>query len=267
MRTVKMSQADRPGTLVDYVTGQMERRHPGDLRTVFSPGGEFEVLTSAARHKAPDLADELRKLRSYAEQLSSRLLNLSPADAQGSSMDARQPEASHSSGSGVDDVLLACQRLLASRIEELEKLEGELKQLEEKYEEIVVWFHMEERGARKPMDEFFHIWDKFLRDVQVAHKAFEQQELKEKRKTSMPPRRATMHVTREKERGDRSLRSLTPRRSGKDSTNSSGDTRTQAEEDAASSIFPARPRFSSHADFQKYGRAAQAEKLEEACSN
>ena len=175
MRTVKMSQADRPGTLVDYVTGQMERRHPGDLRTVFAPGGEFEVLTSAARHKIPDLADELRKLRSYAEQLCGRLLNLSAA-AQGSSMDAREDAAAHSEDSGVDDVLLGCQRLLASRIEELQKLEAELKQLEEKYEEIVVWFHMEERGARKPIDEFFHIWDKFLRDVQVAHKAFEQQE-------------------------------------------------------------------------------------------
>ena len=257
MRTVKMSQADRPGTLVDYVTGQMERRHPGDLRTVFAPGGEFEVLTSAARHKIPDLADELRKLRSYAEQLCGRLLNLSAA-AQGSSMDAREDAAAHSEDSGVDDVLLGCQRLLASRIEELEKLEAELKQLEEKYEEIVVWFHMEERGARKPIDEFFHIWDKFLRDVQVAHKAFEQQELKEKRKTSMPPRRATMHVPREKERGDRSLRSLTPRRSGKDSTSLSGDTPTQAQEDAASSIFPTRPRFST--DFQRHDRTAQVEK-------
>ena len=33
------SQGDKAGTLVDYVTGQMERVYPGDLQRVFAPGG------------------------------------------------------------------------------------------------------------------------------------------------------------------------------------------------------------------------------------
>ena len=40
MRTVKMSQGDKAGTLVDYLTGQMERAYSGDLQRVFAPGGE-----------------------------------------------------------------------------------------------------------------------------------------------------------------------------------------------------------------------------------
>ena len=246
-----MSQGDRPGTLVDYVTGQMERRHPGDLQTVFSPGGEFEILTSAARHKVPDLSDELRKFRSQAEQLCSKLENLGLADVSVSGtsegLGSMPPEL---------DVLPGRGHLLRIRIEELERLEAELKQLEEKYEEIVIWFHMEDRGTRKPMDEFFHIWDKFLRDVQVAHKAFEQQELKEKRKSSMPPRRATMHVPREKPHNDR-LRSLTPRRSLKD-PGSFGPTPKHEREDAPSSTFPKpRPRFSSQTELQREYRSGQ----------
>ena len=122
----------------------------------------------------------------------------------------------------------------------------------------MIWFHMEERGVRKPIDEFFHIWDKFLRDVQVAHKAHEQQELKEKRKSSMPPRRATMHAPREKERGDR-LRSLTPRRSLKDGFSSAEG----AVEDAPSSnLSNARPRFASHADLSREHRAQSVEQAE-----
>eukprot|EP00438_Fugacium_kawagutii_P003871 Skav215220 [mRNA] locus=scaffold341:146488:149148:+ [translate_table: standard] len=39
MRTVKMSQGDKAGTLVDYVTGQMERVYCGDLQRVFAAGG------------------------------------------------------------------------------------------------------------------------------------------------------------------------------------------------------------------------------------
>eukprot|EP00913_Durusdinium_trenchii_P019259 g18101.t1 len=67
MRTVKMSQENKAGTLVDYIVAQMERGHSGDLQKVFAPGGEFELLKAAARHKAQDLADELRAFRATAE--------------------------------------------------------------------------------------------------------------------------------------------------------------------------------------------------------
>ena len=33
------SQGDKAGTLVDYITGQMELVYPGDLHRVFAPGG------------------------------------------------------------------------------------------------------------------------------------------------------------------------------------------------------------------------------------
>ena len=33
------SQGDKAGSLVDYITGQMERVYPGDLHRVFAPGG------------------------------------------------------------------------------------------------------------------------------------------------------------------------------------------------------------------------------------
>ena len=129
-----MSQGDRPGTLVDYVTGQMERRHPGDLRTVFAQGGEFEILTRAARHKVPDLADELRKFRSQAEQLHSRLQGVggSTLKVHTGNDPAEANLAAGSSPADVDDILLSRGHLLQTRIEQLQNLEAELKLIEER---------------------------------------------------------------------------------------------------------------------------------------
>ncbi|CAK9000889.1 unnamed protein product [Durusdinium trenchii] len=179
MRTVKMSQENKAGTLVDYIVAQMERGHSGDLQKVFAPGGEFELLKAAARHKAQDLADELRAFRATADQVHQKLFG--------------------------DESLISCRELLESRRENLAGLEDELKLMESNYEEIVVWFSMEDKGIRKPTDEFFGIWAKFLADVQMARKAFEEQALKEKRKNSMT-RRFSVKL-------ERSRRSLTPRRS------------------------------------------------------
>ena len=129
-----MSQGDRPGTLVDYVTGQMERRHPGDLRTVFAQGGEFEILTRAARHKVPDLEDELRKFRSQAEQLHSRLqwVGGSTLKVHTGNDPAEANLAAGSSPADVDDILLSRGHLLQTRIEQLQNLEAELKLIEER---------------------------------------------------------------------------------------------------------------------------------------
>ncbi|CAJ1405811.1 unnamed protein product [Effrenium voratum] len=184
MRTVKMSQGDKPGTLVDYVTGQMERVYPGDLQSVFAPGGDFELLKAAARHKGPDLVDELRAFKNLADELQKKM---------GSSEDASMDE---------------CAQAMTQQVEVLAGLEAEQRELEARYEEIVVWFHMEDKGIRKPTDEFFGIWAKFLADIQTAKKAYEEQALREKRKNSMPPRRSSMAVPKEA----RSRRSLTPRR-------------------------------------------------------
>lgn len=187
MRTVKMSQGDKAGSLVDYITGQMERVYPGDLHRVFAPGGDFELLKAAARHKAPDLAEELRSFRATVEQVLTKLN--SPASLE-------------------DDSLQSCRQWLETRRDiQLNGLEQELRQMESSYEEIVVWFHMEDKGIRKPTDEFFGIWSKFLADIQTALKASEEQALKEKRKNSMP-RRISMAMKEQ-----RSRRSLTPRRS------------------------------------------------------
>lgn len=187
MRTVKMSQGDKAGSLVDYITGQMERVYPGDLHRVFAPGGDFELLKAAARHKAPDLAEELRSFRATAEQVLTKLN--SPASLE-------------------DDSLQSCRQSLEKRRDiQLNGLEQELRQMESSYEGIVVWFHIEDKGIRKPTDEFFGIWSKFLADIQTALKASEEQALKEKRKNSMP-RRVSMAMKEQ-----RSRRSLTPRRS------------------------------------------------------
>ena len=51
--------------------------------------------------------------------------------------------------------------------------------------------YSEDKGIRKPTDEFFGIWAKFLDDIQRARKASEEQALREKRKNSMPRRIST----------------------------------------------------------------------------
>eukprot|EP00931_Biecheleriopsis_adriatica_P084283 TRINITY_DN5804_c0_g1_i6.p1 TRINITY_DN5804_c0_g1~~TRINITY_DN5804_c0_g1_i6.p1 ORF type:complete len:2790 (-),score=560.91 TRINITY_DN5804_c0_g1_i6:193-8355(-) len=195
MRTVKMSQGDKPGTLVDYVTQQMERVYAGDLAKVFSSKGECYIMKRAARHKVTDLSEELASFQASAGQLVRKLTSPDVSD---------------------DPVLVGHADVLAARVAELGGLQGELKGLEARYEEIGVWFHMEDKNSKKPTDEFFGIWDKFLADVCAARKSIQEQRMKEKRRNSMPPRRSTA-VSQQRERGkDRSQevtqRSLTPHR-------------------------------------------------------
>lgn len=53
-----------------------------------------------------------------------------------------------------DDALQSCCELLETRRDVLTALEEELKQMESSYEEIVVWFHMEDRPKGK--EKRFH---------------------------------------------------------------------------------------------------------------
>jgi len=162
MKLVKMSQGDQPGTLVDFIMQQMEKKYPGELAEVFDEVGEGEQIRRAARRKLNEAEQELTKMTHGAKQML-RQLQVHGAE---------------------DEILARHREILAMANAELEALQVRYKQLTERYAELCVWFHQhqEGNGKQKPSDEFFGIWCSFLNDVNGSWKAAEKEALKQRNK-------------------------------------------------------------------------------------
>jgi len=167
MRTVKMSQGERSGTLVDYLVQQMEKQYPGTLEGMFDPcGGESASIKSAARYKLGDLTEETVSFKAAAEQL------------------LRAARASE------EPVLNEHGQHLASCVTQLQELQMRLQISEKRYAQLGDWFAMEDKSSKRPaVDEFFGTWDRFMADVKQALEKLKLQE--QQRQAALRQRRST----------------------------------------------------------------------------
>eukprot|EP00929_Paragymnodinium_shiwhaense_P059569 TRINITY_DN29831_c0_g1_i4.p1 TRINITY_DN29831_c0_g1~~TRINITY_DN29831_c0_g1_i4.p1 ORF type:complete len:3994 (+),score=1118.53 TRINITY_DN29831_c0_g1_i4:210-12191(+) len=222
MRTVKMSNQGKQGTLVDYLVRQMHKLHPVELTALFEPGAEAEKFKNASRRSLQESSDEMRVFRLTLDQMIDRV---------GRASDIAE-----------DETLKGCEGVLRGRAQQMDGLQQRLTKLTEKYEELCMWFHMTDKNTKKTTEEFFGIWAKFMVDIEQALKALlqgmEQERLEEARRNevarrgrgSLPPgqrrRSLTPRMSRSSselnlteadppdERADaRPVRAMTPRRS------------------------------------------------------
>jgi len=154
MRMLRMSRADRPGTLVDYLVQQMESQYPGELEVMLAPDGLVGCIRRAARRKQEDISEELRSLKAKAEAILHMI---------------RSSQASE------DCALAQHGEIMAMSVAELEGLELRDAKLDRTYAELCRWFHMEDSSTRKTSSVFFGIWDAFLQDVEKARDALQAQ--------------------------------------------------------------------------------------------
>jgi len=162
MRMLKMSHGDRPGTLVDFIAMQMEKKYPGELADVFAESGEADQIRAAARRKLADIDQELTKMRTRGAQM----------------LKALQVANSGEGTETEDAVMVQHREVLAMCNTELDALQVRLHQLKGTYDQLCKWFHMEGR-EKKATDEFFGIWSSFLQDVDTARKAIQEREKQE----------------------------------------------------------------------------------------
>jgi len=172
MRTVKMSQGEGTGTLVDYILHQMEKSHPGELELLFAPGQVADCMKCAARHKLGDLTSELNRFRAAAKQMLAGI---------GSSECAADPTFKRNG------------KMLEYYIAEIDELARRFEKLEEQYLKLRLWFHMEDTKERKSTDEFFGIWSKFMLDLRQTRKTNQDGE-REGLRRSVTPKRVTIAI-------------------------------------------------------------------------
>jgi len=176
VQNLKSSQADSPATLLDYLVQGMDSKYPSELESIFSAGNEAEQIKIAARTKPEELAEELQALRrkSYA------ILDM----AQASSSSEEQAVREH-----LERIALCTA--------ELEELQVCHSRLNEKYAELCSWFHAEEGSKKKPFDDFFGVWDKFMMEIDSARQALvahkKQASARRQRSTSRTGRKGGRH--------------------------------------------------------------------------
>jgi len=80
---------------------------------------------------------------------------------------------------------------------ELEELQVCHSRLNEKYAELCSWFHAEEGSKKKPFDDFFGVWDKFMMEIDSARQALvahkKQASARRQRSTSRTGRKGGRH--------------------------------------------------------------------------
>jgi len=169
MRTVKMSQADRPGSLIDYLVRQMEKKYPGELEEMAAAGDTMDSIKLAARYKLGDVREEMVALKRKCEQLLERVQR------------SGAPAADDSVGdlSAEDEVFRQHVEILSVHTAEMQELSSRFEKLEDKYGELRAWFHMADKTSKMPTDEFFGIWDKFFTDVNQSRKVLLEEERKQ----------------------------------------------------------------------------------------
>jgi len=151
---------------------------------MFQPDGVVNCIKGASRYKLGELLEEVNGFKNQAEGM------------------VRMVSSSQEPVAGKEDEAMSRYGvILAGRLAELVSLQERLQGLRGRYEELGKWFHMEDKNAKKPAEEFFWIWDKFLIDVQQARKALmervkKQEAMRRTRHSATPPgRRRAMTST------------------------------------------------------------------------
>merc|ERR1719507_424863 len=144
-----MSQAEAPGTLVDYLVQQMEYQYPSELEEIFAPGKDADRIKRAARSKLEEVTEEIRIFKAKAEGI----LHMVRA----------------SNKTREDAAFLQHSEVMAMCLAELEELQARQRRLNGKYAELCDYFHMDDSSTRKACDEFFGVWDQFMSDIARAY--------------------------------------------------------------------------------------------------
>eukprot|EP00928_Gymnodinium_smaydae_P007370 TRINITY_DN12656_c0_g2_i1.p1 TRINITY_DN12656_c0_g2~~TRINITY_DN12656_c0_g2_i1.p1 ORF type:complete len:1046 (+),score=252.68 TRINITY_DN12656_c0_g2_i1:395-3139(+) len=180
MRTVKMTQADRQGTLVDYIVRQMDRFYPGELAQMLGSGGEAENMRRASRLNLSEAMEDLSSFRSTLDMVARRVRQCAE--------DGDSAFAPHA------EVLDGWQ-------EQVVELNERFRRLQCRYDELCTWFHMKDRHSKKTSEEFFSIWDKFMQDMNKSKEAILEQERQEaklearRRNAILTPRAGTPRLS------------------------------------------------------------------------
>jgi len=144
---LKASQRELAGTLLDFIVGQMERDSPQTLQAMYMPEQEFEAVHRARRHRLCDLKEELaghiRTAAGYLQKIDKHC----------------QTET--------DEALTRSREGLAGNLELLRKLSVEFEDVEKLFADLRTWYRIDQ-DKLKSTDEFFGIWDEFLKDVKKA---------------------------------------------------------------------------------------------------
>lgn len=203
MRTVKMSQSsDKPGTLVDFVTQQMERHYPGELESMFEHGKDVECIRAASRYKLADTLEELGRFQNRCEGM------------------IRSVEGVLGEKEEQDAALVKHDKILQDKLSSLVALRGRFDKLNDRYKQLCVWFYMEELKNRKTTDEFFGIWSLFMTDIDQARKeiASREHEQMRRQRSQFTPRRSLGSLSQARDSTSNGpprnslTRSATPRR-------------------------------------------------------
>merc|ERR1719507_1902550 len=117
-----MSQAEAPGTLVDYLVQQMEYQYPCELEEIFAPGRDADRIKRAARSKLEEVTEEIRIFKAKAEGI----LHMVRA----------------SNKTREDAAFLQHGEVIAMCLAELEELQARQRRLNGKYAELCDYFHM-----------------------------------------------------------------------------------------------------------------------------
>lgn len=159
---LKVSQKGTDETLVDFISGQIDRDDSRLLPDMYLPGAEFQKVHRARRHSLSDTKDELNGLMKQGGDLLQRI-----------DQNVLKP----------DDALVCRRAQVAEELGRLQLLSSRFDALGVKYTELCAWFRMDTEKPR-PSDEFFGIWDLFLTDVQRACDAIEKRRRSSARRSS-----------------------------------------------------------------------------------
>lgn len=153
VKTVKMTQSEKVGTLVDYLVQEMESKYPGELQDFLSPGQDAEQIRRAARPKLEETSEEIQRFRGKADGL------------------LRMVRAKQE-----DPVFVQHCEILAMCTAELEDLQMRQVVLLKKYSEMCAWFKMDEASTKRTSSDFFGVIQQFMDDVDLAYKAWHVQQ-------------------------------------------------------------------------------------------
>ncbi|CAE7254983.1 forH, partial [Symbiodinium pilosum] len=174
--TVKATQAAEQ-TLIHFIALQMEKQYPGELASLLSPGQEADWIRHAARRRIEDAAQESTALLGQAVQMLKTIRLVLEEDGESESIRPSEEK---------EDVLQHYSECLSMCVAELEALQGKLGLLNGKYDELCEWLHID-ADRRKPSDELFGIWHRFLEDVKAARRLLQEKEEQELRRKRRPP--------------------------------------------------------------------------------
>lgn len=247
LRDVK--QADGTRTLINYITEQMEQKHPGELSELFAPDQAADCIKLASRHNSAEVMANLISLMHQAKHLlhllreqcdatDSKMRNI-PTFAESDALGSIQCAAAASMHEGISEKTTACNsqasctnseadsddllqeecmnvfvthcQKFADYVQELGKLSAQVDSAHKKFKMLCDWFHVDQSNDARTSAWFFDIWNRFLMDV---HGALREQEEREKSMVDAHIRRNSLGTPRNRiSFGDSTPRSpsLTPR--------------------------------------------------------